>query len=71
MANLHLVDAIALTMDIWTNLQMKSFLGVTAHYISEWQLKSVMLSCHRVKGSHTAENIFHCRVHARAAAKLK
>ena len=59
MANLHLVDAIALTMDMWTNLQMKSFLGVTAHYISEWQLKSVMLSCHRVKGSHTAENIFH------------
>ena len=37
---------------------MKSFLGVTGHYISnEWKLESVMLSCNRISGRHTGENI--------------
>lgn len=37
---------------------MKSFLGVTGHYISnEWKLESVMLSCNRLSGRHTGENI--------------
>ena len=37
---------------------MKSFLGVTGHYISnEWKLESVMLSCNRISRRHTGENI--------------
>ncbi len=33
-----LMDAnnISITMDIWSNRQMKSYIGVTSHYISEW-----------------------------------
>ena len=37
---------------------MRSFLGITAHYISDqWQLESVMLGCNRVTGRHTTDNI--------------
>ena len=36
---------------------MRAFLGITGHYITEWQLKSVMLACSRFKGKHTAEKI--------------
>ena len=35
---------ISLTIDLWSNRQMRSFLGITAHYISDqWQLESVVL----------------------------
>lgn len=37
---------------------MRSFLGITAHYLSEeWSLKSAVLGCNRVVSRHTAENI--------------
>ncbi|XP_045172971.2 zinc finger BED domain-containing protein 4-like [Mercenaria mercenaria] len=36
---------------------MRAFLGVTGHFIQEWQLKSVMLACSRFKGRHTGEKI--------------
>ena len=45
-------------MDLWTNRQMRSFTGITGHYILDWQLKSVLLCCKRFKGHHTAENIY-------------
>ena len=52
------VESINLTLDLWSNRQMKSFLGVTGHFISkEWKMESMMLACNRVTGRHTAENI--------------
>uniref|UniRef100_A0A1X7SHK7 DUF659 domain-containing protein n=1 Tax=Amphimedon queenslandica TaxID=400682 RepID=A0A1X7SHK7_AMPQE len=56
----HLKDVkeLSLTMDIWSNRQMRSYTGITAHYISNWKLQSLMLSCNRFKGSHTGEKIF-------------
>ena len=37
---------------------MKSYTGITGHYISNWKLESVLLCCNRFKGRHTAENIY-------------
>ena len=51
-------ETINLTIDLWSNRQMKSYLGITGHYISEqWILESVMLGCNRVNGRHTSNNI--------------
>ena len=51
-------ETINLTIDLWSNCQMKSYLGITGHYISEqWILESVMLGCNRVIGRHTSNNI--------------
>ena len=51
-------DTINLTIDLWSNRQMRSYLGITGHYISnDWNLESVMLACNRVTGRHTADNI--------------
>ena len=49
---------ISLTLDLWTNRQMRSYLGITAHFINDFQFVSCMLSCKRFKGRHTAENIY-------------
>ena len=51
-------DTINLTIDLWSNRQMQSYLGITGHYISDdWNLESVMLACNRVTGRHTGDNI--------------
>ena len=36
---------------------MKSYYGMTAHYITDWHLQSVMLACSRFRGSHTGDAI--------------
>ena len=48
---------VCVTVDIWTSKQMRSFLGVTVHFIKDWVLHSALLACHRFKGRHTSENI--------------
>ena len=50
---------LAVTLDLWTNLQMRSYFGATVHYIKDYTSKCVMLSCSRFKGSHTAQSILH------------
>jgi hypothetical protein len=57
--NLTNAVSVCLTIDIWSNRQMRGFLGITGHYINEWQMKSVMICCRRFKGKHSAENIRH------------
>ena len=53
------VCTLSVTVDLWSNRQMKAYIGITGHYVSDnWQSKSVMLACKRVTGSHTSENIF-------------
>ncbi len=54
---LHCASRVCLTLDIWTNRQAPSYLGVTAHFIIDFNLSSVMLACRRFWGSHTGEAI--------------
>ncbi len=50
--------ALNLTIDLWSNRQMRSYIGITCHFITKkWELQSVMLACKRVSKKHTAENI--------------
>ena len=52
-------ESVCLTVDLWSNKQMKGFLGITGHFTLYWQLKSVMICSKRFKQKHTAENIRH------------
>ena len=54
---LKMAQDVCVTIDLWSNKQTKSFIGITGHYILDWTLKSVMLACKRFKGIHTADNI--------------
>jgi hypothetical protein len=56
---LQKAPSICLTIDLWSNHQMKGFLGITAHFILDWSTHTAMLACKRFKGRHTAENIRH------------
>lgn len=53
-------SVICTTTDLWTNRQLRSYFGITAHFISvtDWALKSAMLMCCRFRGSHTGDAIF-------------
>lgn len=56
---LESTPSINLTMVLWSNRQMRSFVGITGHFVSDaWKMESVMLSCNRVTSRHTAETIF-------------
>lgn len=48
---------ICLTVDIWSSRDMRSYIGVTGHFVEKFSLQSVMLACQRFKGSHTGEHI--------------
>lgn len=52
-----------MTTDAWSNTNLTSFLGVTAHYIvreagsGRLLLRSGLLAFRHIKGSHTGENL--------------
>ncbi len=46
-------NVVCTTIDLWTNQQMRSYFGMTVHYISDWSLYSAMLACSRFRGRHT------------------
>ena len=52
-------SVVCVTVDLWTNRQLRSYFGITAHFIpnSDLCLKSAMLACCRFRGSHTADAI--------------
>ena len=53
-----MLSNVYLTIDLWTNRNMTSFLGITIHYIdAEWKLRSFVLAVDSFLGRHTAENI--------------
>ncbi|KAK2192686.1 hypothetical protein NP493_25g04019 [Ridgeia piscesae] len=54
---LETTSDISVTVDLWSNRQMRSFIGITAHFISDWELRSAVLACRRITGRHTADNI--------------
>ena len=59
---LEKTESVSVTVDIWTDMIMRGFVGVTAHYMAMAEkktprLESVPLSCDRFTGSHTGERI--------------
>lgn len=50
------VASVSLTADFWTSVQNKSYVGVTVHYIDNWELQSSVLDVFEVAESHTAAN---------------
>jgi hypothetical protein len=55
------VRSVNLTLDIWSDRRMRSYLGITAHYVlsssEKPELSSSVLACSRFSGSHTGERI--------------
>ncbi len=56
-SQLQQAQAVSLTIDLWSNRQIKGFIGITGHFVLDWTMHSVMLSCSRFCRRHTAENI--------------
>ena len=49
--------SISVTVDIWSSRSMRSYIGITAHWMQDYTLQSAMLACQRFTGSHTGEKI--------------
>ncbi|MGH0132117.1 UNVERIFIED_CONTAM: hypothetical protein FKN15_048756 [Acipenser sinensis] len=54
---LRSAPSVCVTVDVWSSRQMKSFLGITGHFILDWKLYDVLLASKRFKGHHTGDNI--------------
>lgn len=54
-------DHICLTVDLWSNQSMRSFLGMACHFLVDFELHSLMLNCQRFRGGHSFESI--CEVY--------
>ncbi|CAM4984030.1 unnamed protein product [Rotaria socialis] len=48
---------VSLTLDVWTDRRMRSYLGVTLHTIINDELKSFLLAFDRLEGKHTSEKL--------------
>lgn len=49
---------ISLTIDCWTSASMKSFLGITAHWVSNWTMSECIIGFVDISDiSHTGENL--------------
>lgn len=48
---------VTITTDCWTSKNNESFIAVTAHFILEAELKTILLSCHGMDAAHTYENL--------------
>ncbi|XP_077086696.1 uncharacterized protein LOC143738592 [Siphateles boraxobius] len=51
------VQAISLTSDMWTSLNMDAYLAVTCHFIDNDKLCTILLGVQHFPKSHTAENL--------------
>ena len=51
------IQELNITLDLWSNRQMKSYIGVPCHYINNWASGSLLLACKQIHGAHTADNI--------------
>jgi len=54
---LNETSKLLLTVDVCANRQMRSYVGITVHIISNQKLHNVMLACTPFRGHHIAENI--------------
>ncbi|CAH0717220.1 unnamed protein product, partial [Brenthis ino] len=46
---------VCLTTDCWTSQDMDAYLAVTAHFLIDFEMKTVLLHCEHFSGSHTAD----------------
>ena len=52
------LTSVYVTVDIWTNRQMRLFIGLTAHFVdNDFDLKCRLLCCEHFAERHTAVNI--------------
>lgn len=51
------LDRVCITLDLWSNSQMKRYLAIICHFIQDWSIQSVLLGCMSFFGCHTADNI--------------
>ncbi|XP_074603936.1 E3 SUMO-protein ligase ZBED1-like [Brevipalpus obovatus] len=57
-AEVSALKNISITFDLWKDTQNQvSYIGVTGHYIKDWKLNSVLLSCMNMAVRHTSANI--------------
>ena len=56
-AQLQLTKSVSLTIDIWSSRDMRSYIGITCHFVMDYKICSLMLSCNRFRGTHSAEHI--------------
>ncbi|KAL4083712.1 hypothetical protein QTP88_029028 [Uroleucon formosanum] len=55
---LNELDKACLTTDCWTSRDNKSYIAITIHFINNnFNLKSILLSCHSFSENHTSENL--------------
>ena len=51
------LTSVYVTVDVWTNRQMRSFIGFTAHFVdNDFDLKSRLFCCEHFAERHTAVN---------------
>ena len=41
--------SVYVTVDLWSNRQIRSYFGMTAHFIMDWSMQCVMLTCSRFR----------------------
>ena len=51
------VKCVSLTLDLWSSRDMWSFMGITCHCISGYQLHSILLACSRFQRKPSADHI--------------
>lgn len=49
--------AVAITTDGWTSLSNVSYLGVTVHYLEDWNLTAKAIAVAKMEGRHTGDNV--------------
>jgi hypothetical protein len=54
---LYSISNVAITTDIWTDLQSKSLLGITVHFVEDTRMISICLGVEELDQSHTADYI--------------
>jgi hypothetical protein len=53
-----LKSRVSFTTDMWTDCNMRGFMGITAHWIDDnWEMVSVVLDFLHVEGHHTGEKL--------------
>lgn len=56
--SLSSIKYLSLTVDLWTDRQLRSFMGVTVHFFdSNYELKTNVLACKLFEGRNSGENL--------------
>ncbi|CAB5364972.1 unnamed protein product [Rhizophagus irregularis] len=56
--HLETLGKLSLSLDIWTSTVVKSYMGITVHFIdNSWKLQQITLDFIELEGSHTGKNI--------------